>query len=591
MQAAVDEANKDAPKHSTILPQMIYILPLEEQLPVTEKGTVMRGRVIEQFGSIIDAMYNNFLNGHTASTITTASSQEKVTTAVTTEWSLQEIENLLTKIACDILQKDPSIFSDQDSKNRSLFDYGFDSILAIQLRNRIGQLSDTTLPANFLYEYPTVTSMATALVATLTPNDSKRPKDSYQVTQELLMNYLDRADKDFDHVVHNNERLKSDKQVVLLTGATGSLGVYILKDLLLSPQVSKVYCPVRGPSGTLTNDQQVLMARVKQAFIERHLDTTLLDEGGSKVQVLPMDMDNSEHLGWGKDTYDRLRNEVTIVQACAWLVDFNQPVTHFDKSCIQGLYNLLHFAYRRTNPIHVHMISSVSATAGVGAPSNVPESVLMPANPHTALPNGYAQSKYIVEHLFEFLWRDKGWPCMIERMGQVCGDNQNAMWNPSEMYPLMMIGGGDFLGKMPEFPNRTIDWLPVDYAATAIVDIMLKTSTFQVHQEHVFHIVNPSTMPWSELLCNMRACGMQFDIVSPEEWVSLLSKHQNNPAYRLVSFMEATMKSSSPLSNMQTRETKNSVNLTSALNEASTFDVDFMRKHLDYWKSSGYYKP
>lgn len=589
----MDEANKDAPKHSTILPQMIYILPLGEELPVTEKGTVMRGRAIEQFGSIIDAMYNNFLSGHTAAA--SVSSQEKSAAAVTADWSLQDIENLLIRVSCDILQKDTSIFDDGNSKCRSLFDYGLDSILAIQLRNRIGQLSDITLPANFLYEYPTITSMAKALVAILTPGGNKISKDSYQVTQDLLKYYLERADKDFEPVVHSSDmemmHHKNGKEIVLLTGATGTLGVYMLKDLLLSPQVSKVYCPVRGPGGTFTDDLDVLMARIKQAFIDRHLDTTLLDEGGSKIQVLPMDMDNIHHLGWGKDTYDRLRNEVTIVQACAWLVDFNQPVTHFDKSCIQGLYSLLHFAYRRTDPIHVHMVSSVSATAGIEAPSNVPESVLMPANPKTALPNGYAQSKYIVEHLFEFLWRDKGWPCMIERMGQVCGDKQHAIWNPSEMYPLMMIGGGASLGKMPEFPNRTIDWLPVDDAATAIVDIMLKTSPFQKHQQHVFHIVNPSTMTWTEFLNNMRTCGVQFDIVSPEEWVRLLSKDQGNPAYRLLSFMEAAMKSSSPMSNIQTRETKNTVNMTSALNEASTFNVDFMRKHLDYWKSIGFYKP
>lgn len=578
----MDEANKDAPKHSTILPQMIYILPLEEQLPVTEKGTVMRGRAIEQFASIIDTMYNNFLSGN----ITPASSQEKRVETVTADWSLQDIEDLLIRVACDILQRDLSTFANQDSKNRSLFDYGLDSILAIQLRNRIGQLFDTNLAANFIYEYPTITSMA----AILKPGESKISKDSYQVTQELLMDYLERADKDFDRVVHSNDINKHDNEVVLLTGATGTLGVYILRDLLLSPKVSKVYCPVRGPGGTFIEDLDVLMARIKQAFIARHLDTTLLDEGGNKIQVLPMDMDNSYHLGWGKDTYDRLRNEVTVVQACAWLVDFNQPVTHFDKSCIQGLYNLLHFAYRHTNPIHVHIVSSVSATAGVDAPSNVPESVLMPAIPQTALPNGYAQSKYIVEHLFEFLWRDKGWPCMVERMGQVCGDNQHAMWSPSEMYPLMIIGGGAFLGKMPEFPNRTIDWLPVDHAATAIVDIMLKTSPSQVQQGHVFHIVNPTTMTWMELLSNMRTCGIQFDVVSPEEWVTSLSKDQDNPAYRLLSFMEAAMKSSSPISNMQTRETKNTISVTSALNETSTFNVDFMKKHLEYWKSIGFYK-
>lgn len=134
---------------------------------------------------------------------------------------------------------------------------------------------------------------------------------------------------------------------------------------------------------------------------------------------------NEDYLGWPKDTYDRLKQQVTIDQACAWQLDFNQPIAHFDKECIQGLYNLIKFAHRPINPMHVHTISSVSATAAMKSP--IPETVA-PKDPHVAIPMGYAQSKYIVEHLFYSLSKEKQFPCIIERLGQVCGDTQRGYY-------------------------------------------------------------------------------------------------------------------------------------------------------------------
>lgn len=39
-------------------------------------------------------------------------------------------------------------------------------------------------------------------------------------------------------------------------------------------------------------------------------------------------------------------------------------------------------------------------------------------------------------------------PCIVERMGQVCGDTKNGVWNTSEQYPLMIVGGGSLLHKV-----------------------------------------------------------------------------------------------------------------------------------------------
>lgn len=67
----------------------------------------------------------------------------------------------------------------------------------------------------------------------------------------------------------------------------------------------------------------------------------------------------------------------------------------------------------------------------------------------------------------------------------------------SEQYPLMMIDGGAEMKEMPDLGNMVIDWIPVDFAAASIVQIMLKVANDNTGSpEQVYHIVNPNMVTW-----------------------------------------------------------------------------------------------
>ncbi|KAI8139176.1 hypothetical protein BJV82DRAFT_660202 [Fennellomyces sp. T-0311] len=545
VQEAVELANKAVPTHSRIFPSLVYILPLNKQLPTTSKGTVIRKQVIKQYENQIEKMYYNFLHGPTTTT---------------EELSQLSVDAFLAQAACQILQQT------EIDPETSLFDYGLNSLLAIQLRNRIAARFEN-IPSNFLFEHPTLASMAEGLTSRL-PDKDEQHEERYQNTQVILESYLERASIDFPVVTHTST--KRDQHTVLLTGATGSLGAFMLRDMILSHRVKKIYCLVRGGN---------LMQRVKKSFKDRLLDTSLLE---SKVEVLPFNL-NAPYLGWDEATYVKLKNEVTIVQHCAWLVDFNQPVQHFERECIRGMYNLLKFAYREIDPMHVHIVSSISATAASEYPI-VPEEV-SPQDPHVAMPMGYAQSKYIAEHLFSYLTTEKNFPCIVERLGQVCGDTKHGAWKTSEQYPLLMIGGTQ-MGLMPDLKGIAIDWLPVDFAATSIVDIMLGEKLDQ----SFYHIVNPQRVTWSDVLEAMQMCGMKFEVVQPEEWVQALSKHQDNPAYRLLSFFETHFRSSGE-TKMPLWQTQGTVEAAPCLAASPPFSSALLQKYLAFWQDVGFYQP
>ncbi|KAI8145844.1 male sterility protein-domain-containing protein [Fennellomyces sp. T-0311] len=291
---------------------------------------------------------------------------------------------------------------------------------------------------------------------------------------------------------------------------------------------------------------------------------------------------NDTHFGLDKATFDTLKEEVTMIQCCGWLVDFNQPVQHFERECIRNLYNMIRFAYRENNPMHVHVVSSISTTA------NYPEAIVPesapPHDPHVALPMGYAQSKYIVEHIFAYLAENKGIPCFVERVGQLCGDTMYGSWNASEQYPLMMIGGA-IMKMMPDLPFK-VDWLPTDTAASAIYDIMIHSAD-NYHDENFFNVVNPRLIPWSKVLGAMKKCGMKFDIVSPQRWVDELRKDQSNPAYRLLWFYESNWLSTKK---GPVWTTENAVTVSDSLEEAATFNSKLLSTCVSVWRGSGFLK-
>lgn len=559
--SAVKEANLECPGHSKILPQMVKILPFNKTLPSTDKGNVMRKKAESTYQDVVEKLYKDFLEGPTSRTKTNAGDD-------TSSWTPEQTEDFLITCAAEVLDVPQSTFKD---RTQSVFDFGLNSLSAIQLRNRLAEYFDD-VSQNFLFQHPSIVSMREALMSGQEEDVSEQIEERYNQTQRLAEAYIKKAKSDFPRAVNQyNEKGK----VILLTGVTGSLGSFMLCDLLQDPTVNKVYCCIRGKDNQLQD-------RLVEALKSRSLDTSLLNT--DRVEVLPMRF-NEPFLGFTKERYYQLKEEITIVQHCAWLLNFNMPVDHFDKECIQPFYNLLKFAYKEVNPMHVHFISSISASAAAGA--EIVEEPL-PLDSHVSMPMGYAHSKFVVEILFNYLTAEKNFPCYIERLGQVCGDSVNGVWNVSEQYPLMFVGGGSVMHKMPNL-DTVIDWITVDYAAASIAAIMLRTAYLPASiEQSIYHIVNPRLVMWSDVLTAMKKSGMKFDIVEPAKWVEDLAKDDTNPAFRLMPFYEGNFNESFKMPVWKTEKTSA---LAPIISKSPVLDADLFSKFLTRWQSVGFYNP
>lgn len=137
--------------------------------------------------------------------------------------------------------------------------------------------------------------------------------------------------------------------------------------------------------------------------------------------------------------------------------------------------------------------------------------------------------------------------------------------------------------------NTVVDFLPVDMAGEAIVQIMMNTVSKTVHKAHegIFHIVHPKSQSWAETLAFMNvSCGIPFDVVSPDEWVDALRSDPENPAYKLLPFYENAFGKT-----VQMRwDTENTCNIAPILLNAPTLQDNFVQ-YLKYWEKVGFYKP
>jgi thioester reductase-like protein len=561
VQAAVKEANKECPNHSKIIPQMFKILPFDKTLPSTDKGTVMRKKSETMYKDYVEKLYKNLLDGSSKRDSLNANKDSSST------WTAEQIESFLIGCAADVLDLPRSSFVD---RNQCLFDLGLDSLSAIQLRNCIAECFDD-VPQNLLFQNPNILSLCESILGGKEKSSGEIIKKRYHEAQSFAQSYIKKAR--FDFPMAENRYDENEDKIVLLTGASGSLGSFLLQDLLKDSSIKKVYCLVRGK-------QEQLNKRLYDAFKSRSLDESLLET--DRLETLPLRL-GEPFMGLAEEKYNQLKEEVTIIQHCAWLLDFNMPIDHFDKECIAPFYNLLKFAYKNVNPMHVHFISSVSASAAWK--SEIPEKPL-PFDSHTCMPMGYAHSKFVVEQILNYLTTEKHFPCYIERLGQVCGDSLNGVWNTSEQYPLMFIGGASVMHKMPDLSTQ-VDWITVDYASASIVEIMLRTAYLPADKnEYIYHIVNPHTIHWTDVLQAMKDAGMNFDVVSPAEWVEELSKDNSNPAYRLLAFFTDNFKAEFK---MPLWITKNTTAMAPILAKSPTLSSSLFSKFLKRWETVGFY--
>lgn len=158
--------------------------------------------------------------------------------------------------------------------------------------------STTTLSTNFVYEHPTITSLA-AYVMTVICTRAGAMDD--QTKPELIQTFLTRYATDFLDRAPNTTSVDPPPtgDVILITGTTGALGSATLANLIASESVGKIFA-LNRPS----NRHSSVVERQETALRSRGYDPRLVKS--PKLVLLEGDLSGA---GLGIDTV--IEEEVT----------------------------------------------------------------------------------------------------------------------------------------------------------------------------------------------------------------------------------------------------------------------------------------
>ncbi|KAF9020020.1 acetyl-CoA synthetase-like protein [Hymenopellis radicata] len=424
----VQTMNKIAPQHSRIFKEMIIVSKLSKPFTYTVKQTVRRQAITDEYAEEIKALYS------------TVEDATQIAVPSPPHWDIDSTTFFVRSIVASIVRQD---LKDVDD----LFENGCDSLQATWIRNSILRalrtstpLDTRNVPPSFVYENPSIARLSAFMFSLI----SGSYRDSYKSPETLLKRYARNGRQ-----VHTRLSLiiivespldadtGAEQEFVLITGTTGSLGSYLLAELMQDPKVARVYALNRS-SGSHSSS----FNRQRQAFVTRGLDESILYS--PKLILLGGDVMQPE-LGLQSNAYNHLLNSVTHIVHAAWRVNMNLSLSSFETN-IKGVRCLVDFALRAHSTPKFLFVSSVAVLRNPQAQTPVRERLV---DAEQACGSGYAESKWVAERILEQAASSTGMETAIVRLGQLSG-GINGCWNQNEWFPAILRSAKD-LQCLPTF--------------------------------------------------------------------------------------------------------------------------------------------
>lgn len=371
------------------------------------------------------------------------------------------------------------------------FSIGGHSLLATQLVFLLRKTFNSDIPLRLLFNYPTLSSMAASI-------------DGYVVSEKGASEVVD-----YSFVQDGYERIHwqgwggSVPGLTLLTGATGFLGIYLLRTLL-KDSTRSVICLVRAKT------HEHALARLR----ENAMCYGIADEiDFSRVEICLGDI-GQRNLGLNPEAYTRLSERVETIFHAAAQINFLLSYSSVKQSNVQGTLNILAFCgdgIRKT----LHYLSTIAVFS-----PHYPEFPIVehcvPGHPE-ALSMGYTQSKWVAER-YVIQAREQGLDANIFRIGRIGGDSRSGACQ-SDDFLWRQIKSFIQMGLAPEPSSLSTDLLPVDFVADTIVALADSEKTRQEN----FHIFHPQSTQFEPVYRAIRSLGYPLETTSNGEWLRQLA--------------------------------------------------------------------
>lgn len=317
----------------------------------------------------------------------------------------------------------------------------------------------------------------------------------------------------------NSVDLTAPPHTLFLTGATGFVGAYLLRDLLEYTSAD-IYCLVRAET------PEHGLQRIRQ-----NLSKYIIWKDSYPQRILPLNGDLKNPLfGLDEKTFREISETADAIYHCGSKLSYIAPYEYLESANIGGTQEALRLT-TMGKPKPMHFISSLGILL---AYQN-----LMGGNEDDELdqtkcpPIGYFQTKYVAE-LMVRMARDRGVPVTVHRIGLIVGDSQTGVSNIDDFVARMMVGC--IKAKVAPEVKNPMDMTPVDFVSQAMVHLSRQPSSMG----KVFHLLNPKPIHWSDIFDMVIAAGYPVMKYPFNQWVEVVEDYvdNHNPLHPLLPFFQ-----------------------------------------------------
>jgi len=447
-----------------------------------------------------------------------------------------KIEIFLADIFQEILREEMICIND------NFFNLGGTSMDAISVLTKLREREMTEAVPDFpdkfqpaisiqdIFAYPTVAELALFIAqGKNVPTDTTRSKlDAYiDLETEATLPNLNALSKNVESLRKNGSvyNLKRGPPCILLTGATGFIGAFLLAQLLHELPGAIIYCLVRsededsGRDRILRNlkayglfgDDVIMNGDESRSLYLTRNHIPLVNEHtfSMRVKVVPGDLAKTPNFGIAESncvvpqkqleaqenphlncaaslepvSYAYMENNVDCIFHAATYMSFVAPYSDMKKTNVDAVRELLSFATtgKLKKVIYLSTLDVWSADAGTATKS---ARASLDHELHRYR-DGYAGTKWIAECiLLKAMNSIPDLPIQIHRLGQACGDCRSGVCPANQEFTELLDACIELQCYFQDLPLPIV---PVDFLARSICALSLcevGSATYQFTNPH-----------------------------------------------------------------------------------------------------------
>ncbi|MCU5606162.1 amino acid adenylation domain-containing protein, partial [Bacillus cereus] len=373
----------------------------------------------------------------------------------------------------------------------------------------------------------------------------------------------------------------SNNSKILLTGATGFLGIHLLEQLLDTTEC-KIYCLVRGENKQEANNRLLHMLKFyfKNKFVSYQ---SLVNQ---RIFIVQGDL-AKQNMGLENELYKELHQQIsTVIHAAALTKHFGE-YSEFERANVQAVKELLAFVGDTKDLHHI-------STTGVAGQFvlNETETIFKESDFYVKQnykDNVYVKSKFLAEYeIFKAILT--GTDATIYRVGNLTnryidGQHQYNFTENAFMSKLKFILQYGIVTDV--LLSSEVEFTPVDYCSKIITGFVTSNEIHENSKNCVNHIYNHLKLNLNVLVKLLNSMGYPIKVISETEYQQFIlelskDKKKQEDIQNLMTFEEPKDNCYKPI-NLDSTETQKTLKLLGI--QWPIINIEYIQQIINYMTS------